>query len=178
MVGSELQIEGASDAGSAPPAVRRGCGARSFSTVFGGSADSHPKRAQLSEWVWVVAETRTTVSVRALLMTRGMVTSQSRSFPTSMSVRARSPGAANAKVSGTWGGAVADLALPRVLTYPGRCSASATRRDAVGLRTSTEWRTLAEALDQLVKGNAGRAGDLLIQWSKALETSVGDEVGV
>ena len=47
-------------------------------------------------------------------------------------------------------------------------------KDAVGLRTSREMRTIAEAVDALVEGNVLRAGDLLIQRFKALETSVID----
>ena len=44
----------------------------------------------------------------------------------------------------------------------------------MGLRTSRATRTIAEAVDALVEGNALRAGDLLIQRFKALETSVID----
>ena len=47
-------------------------------------------------------------------------------------------------------------------------------KDAVGLRTSREMRTIAESIDALMEGNVLRAGDLLIQRFKALETSVID----
>jgi hypothetical protein len=46
--------------------------------------------------------------------------------------------------------------------------------DVVGLRTSREMRTLAEALDTLLEGNLPRLGDILIQRFKALESSVVD----
>ena len=46
--------------------------------------------------------------------------------------------------------------------------------DVVGLRTSREMRTLAEAVDTLLEGNLPRLGDILIQRFKALESSVVD----
>ena len=47
-------------------------------------------------------------------------------------------------------------------------------KDAVGLRASREMRTIAESIDALMEGDVLRAGDLLIQRFKALETSVID----
>ena len=44
----------------------------------------------------------------------------------------------------------------------------------LGLRTSREMRTIAESIDALMEGDILRAGDLLIQRFKALETSVID----
>ena len=59
---------------------------------------------------------------------------------------------------------------PRVLTYLETVFNQRYGKDAVGLRTSREMRTIAESIDALVL----RAGDLLIQRFKALETSVVD----
>ena len=60
------------------------------------------------------------------------------------------------------------------LGLPGNGVQPADGKDAVGLRTSREMRTIAESIDALMDGNVLRAGDLLIQRSKALETSVID----
>ena len=63
---------------------------------------------------------------------------------------------------------------PRVLPYLETVFNQRYGKDAVGLRTSREMRTIAEAVDAFVEGNVLRAGDLLIQRFKALETSVID----
>ena len=63
---------------------------------------------------------------------------------------------------------------PRVLAYLETVFNQRYGKDAVGLRTSREMRTFAEAVDALVEGDVLRAGDLLIQRFKALETSVID----
>ena len=63
---------------------------------------------------------------------------------------------------------------PRVLAYLETVFNQRYGKDAVGLRTSREMRTLAETIDALMEGDALRAGDLLIQRFKALETSVVD----
>ena len=63
---------------------------------------------------------------------------------------------------------------PRVLAYLETVFNQRYGKDAVGLRTSREMRTIAEAVDALVEGDVLRAGDLLIQRFKALETSVID----
>ena len=63
---------------------------------------------------------------------------------------------------------------PRVLTHLETVFNQRYGKDAAELRTSREMRTVAEAVDALVEGNVLRAGDLLIQRFKALETSVID----
>ena len=63
---------------------------------------------------------------------------------------------------------------PRVLAYLETVFNQRYGKDAVGLRTSREMRTIAESIDALVEGDVLRAGDLLIQRFKALETSVTD----
>ena len=62
--------------------------------------------------------------------------------------------------------------IQRLLTYLESVLSPRYSKEAVGLRTSRELRTLAEALDELHEGNATRAGDLLIQRFKTLRTSV------
>ena len=63
---------------------------------------------------------------------------------------------------------------PRVLPYLETVFYQRCGKDAVGLRTSREMRTIAESIDALMEGDVLRAGDLLIQRFKALETSVID----
>ena len=63
---------------------------------------------------------------------------------------------------------------PRVLAYLETVFNQRYGTDAVGLRTSREMRTIAESVDALMEGDVLRAGDLLIQRFKALETSVID----
>ena len=63
---------------------------------------------------------------------------------------------------------------PRVVAYLETVFNQRYGKDAVGLRTSRKMRTIAEAVDALVEGDVLRAGDLLIQRFKALETSVID----
>ena len=71
---------------------------------------------------------------------------------------------------GLWGEAnVSDQ--PRVWAYRETVFNQRYGKDAVGLRTSREMRTIAEAVDALVEGDVLRAGDLLIQRFKALETA-------
>ena len=60
---------------------------------------------------------------------------------------------------------------PRVLAYLETVFNQRYGKDAVGLRTSRE---IAETIDALMEGDVLRAGDLLIQRFKALETSVID----
>ena len=64
---------------------------------------------------------------------------------------------------------------PRVLAYLETVFNQRYGKDAVGLRTSQEMRTIAEAVDALVEEDVLRPGDLLIQRFKALETSVIDD---
>jgi len=71
-------------------------------------------------------------------------------------------------------GAASSEQSPRVLNYLETVFNQRYSRDAVGLRTAREMRTLAEALDAMITGDSARAGDLLIQRFKALETSVMD----
>ena len=63
---------------------------------------------------------------------------------------------------------------PRVLAYLETVFNQRYGKDAVGLRTSREMRTIAESIDALMEGDVLRAGDLLVQRFKALETSVID----
>ena len=63
---------------------------------------------------------------------------------------------------------------PRVLAYLETVFNQRYGKDAVGLRTSREMRTIAESIDALMEGDVLRASDLLIQRFKALETSVID----
>ena len=63
---------------------------------------------------------------------------------------------------------------PRVLAYLETVFNQRYGKDAVGLRTSREMRTTADSIDALMEGDVLRAGDLLIQRFKALETSVID----
>ena len=72
---------------------------------------------------------------------------------------------------GTREGAMASE-TPRVLTYLETVFNQRFSRESVGIRTSREMRTIAEALDALIAGNGTRTGDLLIQRFKALEASV------
>ena len=64
--------------------------------------------------------------------------------------------------------------LPRVLTYLETVFNQRYTKESVGIRTSREMRTLAEAIDSLLEGDSMRTADLLIQRFKALETSVSD----
>ena len=69
-------------------------------------------------------------------------------------------------------GALTEGELPRVLTYLETVFNQRYSRDTVGVRTAREMRTVAEALDAILADDHLRAGDLLIQRFKALETSV------
>ena len=74
-----------------------------------------------------------------------------------------------------WSQGEAEIAdQPRVLAYLETVFNQRYGKDAVGLRTSREMRTIAESIDALMEGDVFRAGDLLIQRFKALETSVID----
>ena len=67
-----------------------------------------------------------------------------------------------------------DWRKTRAITYLTQCFFPNYPEKEVGLRTSREMRTVALALDHVVKGNLGEAGDILMQRLKALETSVKD----
>ena len=68
--------------------------------------------------------------------------------------------------------AAADQTLPRVLTHFGTVFNQRYSRYAVGLRTTREMRTLAEALLALLQCNVPWAGDLVVHRFTVLETSV------
>ena len=63
---------------------------------------------------------------------------------------------------------------PRVLGHLETVFNKRYGKDAVGLRTSREMRTITETIDALMEGDVLLAGYLLIQRFKALETSVID----
>ena len=71
-------------------------------------------------------------------------------------------------------GAIDQSGTAKVLNYLQTVFCQRFPSDVVGLRTSREMRTLAEAVDTLLEGNLPRVGDILIQRFEALESSVVD----
>ena len=63
----------------------------------------------------------------------------------------------------------------RAVSYLNAIFLGSHGQDQVGMRTSQEMRTIAEALDALSEGKLPQLGDLLMQRFKALELSVSDK---
>jgi hypothetical protein len=69
------------------------------------------------------------------------------------------------------GGGEAELRLDALITAYLTRVLQATRSDPLPMRSERELRTLAEALDSLLGGDVARAGDILMQRFKAIETA-------
>ena len=72
------------------------------------------------------------------------------------------------------GGVKGDVLNNRVLAYLNLVFLAAHPSRELGVRTTRELRTIAEAIDALLEGDLCRVGDLLMQRFKAIETATSD----